>query len=509
MGTKLVTNLNLNKNQIENAAIHNLTSAPSSPVKGQQYFNTTDNKMYVWNGTSWVCETLSAGTGISISNGVVSNTQTSAEWGNISGTLSDQTDLQSALDNKLDTTTAASTYSTITNTVSNVVAGSTADKINITKNGSTSTITIDNVANATTATKDSSGNTISTYYAPKSTSLSGYGITDAYTKTEVDGIVSSVYKPAGSVAFASLPTLSSSVVGNVYNVTDAFTTTSDFVEGAGKSYPAGTNVVVVNTGTTASPTYKFDVLAGFVDLSGYVPTTRKVNNKALSADITLSASDIGLGNVTNNKQVKGLSTGTTSGHVVTWGSDGYTVADSGYTIASDVPSNAKFTDTTYSAGTGLSLSGTTINHSNSITAGTAGTSSATSGVTLAVPYVTYDAQGHVTASGTHTHTISDASTSSKGLMSAADKTKLNALTEPQSGSFTTSNWTSSNGKYTYTINLTTAAPNVNALFYDSNNKQVFPEEVTLTKSSGNVTSVVVTIGADPDCRFAGTYSILY
>lgn len=57
------------------------------------------------------------------------------------------------------------------------------------------------------------------------------------------------------------------------------------------------------------------------------------------------------------------------------------------------------------AGTGLSKSGTTLNHSNSITAGTAGTSSATSGSTLAVPYVTYDAQGHITATGTHTHTV--------------------------------------------------------------------------------------------------------
>ena len=111
-----------------------------------------------------------------------------------------------------------------------------------------------------------------------------------YTKTQIDGLVSAVYKPAGSVAFASLPTLSASVLGNVYNVTDAFTTTSNFVEGAGNSYPAGTNVVVVDTG---SSTYKFDVLAGFVDLSGYVPTTRKVNNKALSSDITLTASDVG------------------------------------------------------------------------------------------------------------------------------------------------------------------------------------------------------------------------
>ena len=70
--------------------------------------------------------------------------------------------------------------------------------------------------------------------------------------------------------------------------------------------------------------------------------------------------------------------------------------------------NVPWTDTTYSAGTGLSLSGTTFNHSNSITAGTAGTSGATSSTngTIAIPYVTYDAQGHITASGTHTHTLS-------------------------------------------------------------------------------------------------------
>lgn len=100
------------------------------------------------------------------------------------------------------------------------------------------------------------------------TSLSGYGITDAYTKTEIDSKISSVYKPAGSAAFTSLPTPAAGNLGNVYNVTDAFTTTATFVEGTGNKHPAGTNVVVVKVGTA----YKFDVLAGFVDLSGYVPT---------------------------------------------------------------------------------------------------------------------------------------------------------------------------------------------------------------------------------------------
>lgn len=41
---------------------------------------------------------LTAGTGIDITNNVISNTQTSAEWGNITGDIDDQTDLQNVLD---------------------------------------------------------------------------------------------------------------------------------------------------------------------------------------------------------------------------------------------------------------------------------------------------------------------------------------------------------------------------------------------------------------------------
>lgn len=102
--------------------------------------------------------------------------------------------------------------------------------------------------------------------ADKATTLDGYGITNAYTKDEINAKISAVYKPAGSVAFAELPSLSESILGNVYNVTDALTTTANFVEGAGNKYPKGTNVVVVKVGDS----YKYDVLAGFVDLSGYV-----------------------------------------------------------------------------------------------------------------------------------------------------------------------------------------------------------------------------------------------
>ena len=105
--------------------------------------------------------------------------------------------------------------------------------------------------------------------ADSATTLAGYGIGDAYTKDQVDAKISSVYKPAGSVAFADLPDAGEANLGNVYNVTNSFTTTDAFVEGSGKKHPAGTNVVVVSTG---DGTYGYDVLAGFVDLSEYAKT---------------------------------------------------------------------------------------------------------------------------------------------------------------------------------------------------------------------------------------------
>lgn len=124
-----------------------------------------------------------------------------------------------------------------------------------------------------------------------------------------------------------------------------------------------------------------------------------------------------------------------------------------------VGSSPKFTDnnTTYSAGTGLSLSSTTFNHSNSVTAGTAGTSTATSGNSLAVPYVTYDAQGHITASGTHTHTITNNITGSGTSGYIAKFNGANTITNgPAFGSSTSTflrndgSWATPTAAQTYT-----------------------------------------------------------
>ena len=121
------------------------------------------------------------------------------------------------------------------------------------------------------------------------------------------------YKFRGTVTFANLPaTLTSAMVGYVYNVSNKFTTDARFIEGAGHEVEAGSNVAVadvsydeytevtpvgtenpseegwyvldgstyvltqdetVQGGTTyysktTVASYKFDLLAGFIDMSG-------------------------------------------------------------------------------------------------------------------------------------------------------------------------------------------------------------------------------------------------
>jgi hypothetical protein len=114
---------------------------------------------------------------------------------------------------------------------------------------------------------------------------------------------------------------------------------------------------------------------------------------------------------------------------------GYTQTGKNYPVVLDNNKayvNVPWTDTntTYSAGSGLSLSGTTFNHSNSITAVS----------TTGLYKIAYDENGHITSTkavekgditalgipSTNT-TYSLATTSADGLMSKDDKSKLNGI----------------------------------------------------------------------------------
>lgn len=88
-------------------------------------------------------------------------------------------------------------------------------------------------------------------------------------KTAIDNAISGAYKHAGTKTCAELISslLIASNNGNVYNITDNGTTTSDFIEGQGLPIRAGDNVGIAKISDSI---YKFDLLSGFIDTSNFI-----------------------------------------------------------------------------------------------------------------------------------------------------------------------------------------------------------------------------------------------
>ena len=84
----------------------------------------------------------------------------------------------------------------------------------------------------------------------------------------------------GSIDFDQLPeTVTEAMVGFVYNIDEEFTTDARFVEGAGKVYPAGTNVSIANVSSDPSdPELLFDVIGNFVDVAAIYAAIQDVSD---------------------------------------------------------------------------------------------------------------------------------------------------------------------------------------------------------------------------------------
>ena len=73
MAIPFLSDVDFQQNELQNAVLQNLASAPANPVAGQMYFNTVENLMYTFDGTQWVTgKTYAAGDGIDITNGTIS-----------------------------------------------------------------------------------------------------------------------------------------------------------------------------------------------------------------------------------------------------------------------------------------------------------------------------------------------------------------------------------------------------------------------------------------------------
>lgn len=299
------------------------------------------------------------------------------------------------------------------------------------------------------------------------TTLSGYGITDAATQTALDAEVarataaedslSSSKANVASPTFTGTPKAPTAAAGT--NTTQIATTA--FVQTALSNGIAASDAMIIKgtigtTGTvTALPTtYKTGWTYRVTTAGTYAGQVCEVGDLIIAlvdragtgnvdADWCVAQTNIN-GAITGVKSGDAYLTVSQSGSVITITHTNVTRTDTtsdvspahggSFTAIKSVTSDGKGhvtgvdTETvklpSYSAGTGLALSGTTINHSNSVTAGTAqgdASKTLTFGGTFLVPSVTYDAQGHIIGKGTTTMTMPATPTTISGNAGSATK----------------------------------------------------------------------------------------
>lgn len=161
------------------------------------------------------------------------------------------------------------------------------------------------------------GKILQTTKADKSTTLAGYGIADAYTKTEIDALIAAVFKYQGVKAtVADVEAVQNPRVGDVWFVTadgSEYAWNGTVWEKLGPVIDlshfitsltiAGLTLDVSNTSITAAQLRtalsiytraETDTL-----LADKVDKTTKINGHALSGDVDVTKGDVGLGNVDN------------------------------------------------------------------------------------------------------------------------------------------------------------------------------------------------------------------
>jgi hypothetical protein len=198
-----------------------------------------------------------------------------------------------------------------------------------------------------------------------------------------------------------LPLSGGTMTGNI-TFTDVTSTT----------YPAVSNKLTWNGSTDGADIYyqvdasdkgrlvlntrdDADCIIAFANKGTIVSTIDNSGNFSGKAATATKATQDSAGQQINTTYIKGLSV---SGKTIT-----YTKGD-GTTGTITTQDN----NTTYTANTGIKLNGTTFQHTNAVTAGTAqGDANKTLswGGTFTIPTVTYDAQGHITGKGTTTMTM--------------------------------------------------------------------------------------------------------
>ena len=384
MARLFVTSINLNKNELQNARIHNLSSAPSAPVAGQVYFDTGDNIMYFWNGTAW--------TSMSGSAEVIQDT--------VSTMILDGTGLDKSYDDPSGTLTLSIDSTVTTNSGSQTLTNKT---INLTSNTVTGTIAQFNTALSDADFATLAGTETLTNKTITSPLISGLSLTDSVIVFE--GATANDFETSLQVIdptadrTISLPDLSGTVILTTNKVTDLTAPTSSFSMNSQKITSLGTPT---DSSDAATKGYVDGVAEGLHVHEAarvYVSTDINLANALEAGDVidgvTLIAGDRVLVNAQTTTSQNGIYVVQATGAAVravdfdaalevdsgdfifvssgtTFGSTGWVQTLKPATIGTDPISFTQFSGAgTYLAGVGLTLTGSTFSVDTTPSSGSA------------------------------------------------------------------------------------------------------------------------------------------
>ena len=447
MAKSFLVDINLNKNELQNAIIQNLASNPSNPKPGQVYFNTTTNRFRVYTGTEW--DEMGTGGGTVTSVDAANTDGSLTISGNpitSSGTITvNHTNTISAVTTsgiypiKVDANGHITETGTALGNVSTTTAG-LLPEFNSANQSSTAVATNDYVWDATT-------NKYSKLPANAFKDTTYTDGTAGYTlkaKQDSEGNqINTTYAPLASPAFTGTPTAPKATAGDN---SDQIATTSfvsealGAVSGAmhfkgtvGTGGTAGTSLPT--SGVTIGDTYKVVTkgtyagqTAGVGDLfiaTAATPTWAYVpsGDDAAVTSITAGTGLTG-GTITTTGTIALATSGVTAGTYQGITVDTYgrvtSAQDMGYTT-----NTGTVTSVGINAGSGISVSGSPITTNGSITVGH--TNSVSAQTTQAVYPIKIDSNGHISSYGSAVTILNKYTTTLTGDASKTNFTVTHSL----------------------------------------------------------------------------------